>query len=58
MSTRLERLLRPRSIAVVGAGAQYCRVRAVSVAEMTAIAPLDYTRLIFAVVAGVIIFGE
>lgn len=45
-------------VALFGAGAQYCRVRAVAAAETSAIAPLDYLRLLFAVAAGFMLFGE
>lgn len=45
------------AIGLVGAGAHNCFLRAYRVGEATAIAPIDYTRLIFAGVAGFFFFG-
>jgi len=44
-------------IGLVGAGAHNCFLRAYRVGEATAIAPIDYTRLIFAGTAGFLFFG-
>jgi len=44
-------------IGVVGAGAHNCFLRAYRVGEATAMAPIDYTRLLFAGVAGYLFFG-
>jgi len=45
------------AIGVVGAGAHNCFLRAYRVGEATAMAPIDYTRLLFAGVAGYLFFG-
>lgn len=45
------------AIGIVGAGAHNAFLRAYRVGEATAIAPIDYSRLIFAGVAGFIFFG-
>lgn len=45
------------SMGVVGAGAHNCFLRAYRVGEATAMAPIDYTRLLFAGVAGFLFFG-
>lgn len=42
---------------IVGAGAHNCFLRAYRVGEATAMAPIDYTRLLFAGVAGFLFFG-
>ena len=44
--------------AAVGSGANYCAIRAFSVAEATAVAPFDYMRLIFSGILGFLIFQE
>ncbi|MBL4906053.1 MAG: DMT family transporter [Sneathiella sp.] len=41
-----------------GSGANFCIIRAFSVAEATAVAPFDYTRLIFSGILGFILFSE
>jgi len=45
------------AIGAVGAGAHNCFLRAYRIGEATAIAPIDYTRLIFAGIAGFAAFG-
>ena len=41
-----------------GVSAQSCFIRAYSVGEMSALAPMDYTRLIFATLVGFFLFGN
>ncbi len=43
---------------VVGVAAQGCFLRAYSIGETTALAPIDYTRLLFAAMAGYLVFGD
>jgi len=43
---------------VVGVGAQACFIRAYSVGEATALAPVDYTRLLFAAILGFLVFQD
>ena len=45
------------AMGIVGAGAHNCFLRAYRVGEATAMAPIDYTRLLFAGVAGFLFFG-
>jgi drug/metabolite transporter (DMT)-like permease len=45
-------------IAVFGVGSQLCFIYACRIAEMTAMAPFDYTRLLFTGVLGWLIFAE
>ncbi len=44
--------------ATVGSGANFCIIRALSVAEATAVTPFDYMRLVFSGILGFLIFGE
>lgn len=46
------------AMGVFGVGAQSCFIRGYSVGDATALAPLDYTRLLFAAVAGFIFFSD
>lgn len=46
------------AMGAVGAGAHSCFIRGYAVGEATAITPIDYTRLIFAGVAGFLVFGD
>ena len=46
------------AIGVLSAIAQLCNIYGFRAAEVSAIAPLDYTRLIWAIAFGVILFGE
>jgi len=53
----------PELIALLGVGAlaatgQVCVIRSLTVGEATAVAPLDYTRLLFAAVIGYMFFAE
>jgi drug/metabolite transporter (DMT)-like permease len=48
-------------LALIGAGgslAQYCSIRGYRIAEATAIEPFDYSRFIYALAFGLILFGE
>jgi drug/metabolite transporter (DMT)-like permease len=45
-------------LACFGSGANFCAIRAFSVGEATAVAPFDYTRLIFSGMLGFLIFTE
>ena len=53
----LEQTLLLFTMGLVGVAAHSCFIRAYSVAEASAIAPLDYTRIIFATLAGFLIFA-
>ncbi|MFT6557822.1 DMT family transporter [Sneathiella sp.] len=44
--------------ALFGSGANYCAIRAFSVAEATAVAPFDYMRLVFSGLFGFLVFSE
>lgn len=46
------------TIAVLGTVNQVCFIAACRVGEMTVVAPLDYTRLLFAGILGYAVFGE
>ncbi len=46
------------TMGVVGVAAQGCFLRAYSIGEATALAPIDYTRLLFAAIAGFLVFGD
>lgn len=54
----LEQLTILAVAASVGSGANFCIIRAFSVAEATVVAPFDYTRLIFSGILGFILFAE
>ncbi|MFC4272365.1 EamA family transporter [Sneathiella chungangensis] len=54
----LEDLLLIALLACFGSGANFCAIRAFSVGEATAVAPFDYTRLIFSGLLGFIVFSE
>lgn len=41
----------------VGVGAHSCFIRAYAIGEASALAPLDYTRIIFSTIAGIIVFA-
>lgn len=43
---------------LLGGASQACLVAAYRTGEATAVAPFDYTRLLFATVLGLILFGE
>lgn len=45
-------------LACFGSGANFCAIRAFSVGEATAVAPFDYTRLIFSGILGFFVFAE
>ncbi|MCF8465799.1 MAG: DMT family transporter [Sneathiella sp.] len=45
-------------LACFGSGANFCAIRAFSVGEATAVAPFDYTRLIFSGILGYLVFAE
>jgi drug/metabolite transporter (DMT)-like permease len=45
-------------LGALGAGGQYCSMRAYRVAEATAVEPVDYGRMVRAAVFGVFVFGE
>ncbi len=53
-----EELLILAVIASLGSGANFCAIRAFAVGEATAVAPFDYTRLIFSGVLGYLVFSE
>lgn len=44
--------------ATVGSGANFCMIRAFSIAEATVVAPFDYTRLIFSGILAFFLFAE
>jgi drug/metabolite transporter (DMT)-like permease len=46
------------AIGALGASGQYAVVRAFSVGEASAIAPVDYLKLVFALVGGALFFAE
>lgn len=46
------------AIGILGAAAQTCWIRAFRAGEASAVAPFDYTRLIFAAAAGLLLFAE
>ncbi len=46
------------AVAVLGIANQVCFITACRVGEMTVVAPLDYTRLLFAGILGYVAFGE
>lgn len=54
----LEQLLLLALMGGVGIGAHSCFIRAYSIGEASALAPLDYTRIIFATLAGFIVFFD
>ncbi|MBL8806336.1 MAG: DMT family transporter [Rhodospirillales bacterium] len=45
-------------LGALGAGGQYCSMRAFRVAEATAVEPVDYGRMVTAAIYGVFVFGE
>jgi drug/metabolite transporter (DMT)-like permease len=45
-------------VGALGAVGQFCQVRAFAVGELMAVAPIDYSRLIFAGVMGFLLFAE
>jgi drug/metabolite transporter (DMT)-like permease len=45
-------------VGVLGAVGQFCQVRAYAAGELMAIAPIDYSRLIFAGIMGFLLFAE
>jgi drug/metabolite transporter (DMT)-like permease len=45
-------------IGSLGAIGQFCQVRAYAIGDVTAVAPIDYSRLIFAGVIGYLLFAE
>ena len=45
-------------VGVFGAAAHNCFIRGYSAGEATAIAPFEYTTLIFAVIGGFLVFGD
>ena len=45
-------------VGAVGAIAQVCTIRALRIAEATAVMPFDYARLLFAGLIGLVVFGE
>lgn len=46
------------AMGVIGTATQACYIRGMKVGEAAAMAPIDYTRLVFAVIAGFILFRE
>lgn len=46
------------AMGVVGLASQYCYIKGMSLGETAAMAPIDYTRLIFALLVGFVIFDE
>ncbi len=42
----------------MGSGANFCIIRAFSIAEATIVAPFDYTRLIFSGILAFLLFSE
>ena len=45
-------------VGALGAVGQFCQVRAFAAGELMAIAPIDYSRLIFAGIMGFLLFAE
>jgi drug/metabolite transporter (DMT)-like permease len=45
-------------VGALGAVGQFCQVRAYAAGELMAIAPIDYSRLIFAGITGFLLFAE
>jgi uncharacterized membrane protein len=45
-------------IGALGAVGQFCQVRAFAVGELMAVAPIDYSRLVFAGIMGFLLFAE
>jgi drug/metabolite transporter (DMT)-like permease len=45
-------------IGILGAIGQFCQVRAFALGELTAVAPIDYSRLVFAGIMGYLLFAE
>jgi drug/metabolite transporter (DMT)-like permease len=45
-------------VGALGAVGQFCQVRAFAVGELMAVAPIDYSRLIFAGIMGFLLFAE
>ncbi|MBI1244884.1 MAG: EamA family transporter [Alphaproteobacteria bacterium] len=45
-------------LGALGAGGQYCSMRAYRIAEATAVEPVDYGRMVTAAIFGVFVFGE
>jgi drug/metabolite transporter (DMT)-like permease len=45
-------------VGALGAIGQFCQVRAFAAGELMAVAPIDYSRLIFAGVTGFLLFAE
>jgi uncharacterized membrane protein len=45
-------------VGAVGAVGQFCQVRAFAAGELMAVAPIDYSRLIFAGIMGFLLFAE
>jgi drug/metabolite transporter (DMT)-like permease len=45
-------------VGILGAVGQFCQVRAYAAGELMAIAPIDYSRLIFAGIMGFLLFAE
>ena len=45
-------------VGALGAVGQFCQVRAFAVGELMAVAPIDYSRLIFAGIIGFLLFAE
>ena len=43
---------------VLGLATQLCYIRGMALGEAAAMAPIDYTRLIFAVLMGLVLFNE
>lgn len=43
---------------ITGASAYYCIVHAMRIADASAVMPFRYTRLLFSLIAGVLVFGE
>ncbi|WP_373087156.1 DMT family transporter [Sneathiella sp.] len=54
----LQDLLVLTGVAAVGAGANFCTIRAFSVGEATAVSPFDYTRLVFSGILAYLFFSE
>ena len=54
----LVELLLLMAVGAIAASAQYCMIRAYRVGEATAVTPFDYSRLLFATLIGVFVFGE
>ncbi len=46
------------ALGVMGAGGQFCAMRAYRIAEATAVEPVDYGRMVMAAIFGVFVFGE